>query len=181
MDIWTRLGQFSQLETKDLYLRPFNYSDHEDFYDMTRHPDNMAFIFPTQASLAESDYLLVHYFMKEPLGIWAMEDKQTGRVIGAIRLENLNLVKRTAEVGYFVHRDYWGRGLASQCLKTLSFLSFQEFGLKRLILITHLENVASQAVAKKAGFRLARRYKGSDRYSHKMRDYLEFTLDEFPG
>ena len=37
-----------------------------------------------------------------------------------------------------------------------------------------MENSASQKVAQKSGFKLYRRFKGSDRYSRKMRDYLEF-------
>ena len=40
--------------------------------------------------------------------------------------------------------------------------------------MTHLENTASQKVAQKSGFVLSRRFKGSDRYTRKMRDYLEF-------
>jgi ribosomal-protein-alanine N-acetyltransferase len=31
-------------------------------------------------------------------------------------------------------------------------------------------------VAEKAGFRLVRQFKGSDRYTHKMRDYLKYDL-----
>ncbi|MDU3085122.1 MAG: GNAT family protein, partial [Streptococcus mitis] len=44
----------------------------------------------------------------------------------------------------------------------------------QLSIITHLENEASQKVALKAGFSLFRQFKGSDRYTRKMRDYLEF-------
>lgn len=51
---------------------------------------------------------------------------------------------------------------------------FEEFGLKQLSIITHLENEASQRVALKSGFSLFRQFKGSDRYTRKMRDYLEF-------
>ena len=47
---------------------------------------------------------------------------------------------------------------------------------KQLSIITHLENEASQRVALKAGFRLIRQFKGSDRYTRKMRDYLEFRF-----
>ncbi|MFC3932143.1 GNAT family N-acetyltransferase [Streptococcus dentapri] len=176
MDIWTNLGKFSRLETQRLWLRPFNFEDSNDFYAITHNPDNLAFIFPTQASRSESDYLLVHYFMKEPLGTWAIEDKTSQHMLGAIRFENLNLSKGYAELGYFINQEYWGQGLATESLKTLSFLAFQEFGLKTLSIITHKENIASQRVAQKAGFKLVRQFRGSDRYSHKMRDYLEFHL-----
>ncbi|MGT2929555.1 GNAT family N-acetyltransferase [Streptococcus dentasini] len=176
MDIWTVLGQYAQLETRRLWLRPFRFEDREDFFTIAHNPDNLAFIFPLQASQAESDYILVHYFMKEPLGIWAIEDKASKRMIGAIRLEKLNLTKHHAEIGYFINQDFWGQGLATESLQSIVFLAFQECQLRSLSIITHQENLASQRVAQKAGFRLVRRFKGSDRYSHKMRDYLEFQL-----
>ena len=62
----------------------------------------------------------------------------------------------------------------TEVVTKLSQLSFQEFGLKKLTIITHVENKASQKVALKAGFSLFRQFKGSDRYTRKMRDYLEF-------
>lgn len=176
MDIWTALGKYSQLETERLWLRPFRFADSQDFYKITRNPTNLAFIFPAQASQAESNYLLVHYFMKEPLGTWALEDKVSHQMIGAIRFEKLNLTKQRAEIGYFLRQDFWGQGLATESLKLLSFLTFQEFNLRSLTIITHRENLASQKVAQKVGFKLVRAFKGSDRYTHKMRDYLEFRL-----
>ena len=44
-------------------------------------------------------------------------------------------------------------------------------------IITHQENVASQCVALKAGFKMFRQFKGSDRYTRKMRDYIEFRYE----
>jgi putative acetyltransferase len=69
MDIWTQLGRFSEFETQRLLMRSFAFKDHKDFYEIARDAQNLAFIFPCQANLAESDFLLVHYFMKNPLGI----------------------------------------------------------------------------------------------------------------
>jgi len=40
-----------------------------------------------------------------------------------------------------------------------------------------VENVASQKVALHAGYSLKRQFKGSDRYTRKMRDYYEFCID----
>ncbi len=62
----------------------------------------------------------------------------------------------------------------TEVVTKLCQLSFEEFGLKQLSIITHLENQASQKVALKSGFSLFRQFKGSDRYTRKMRDYLEF-------
>ena len=151
MNIWTKLAMFSFFETDRLYLRPFFFSDSQDFHEIASNPENLQFIFPTQASLEESQYALANYFMKSPLGVWAICDQKNQQMIGSIKFEKLDEIKKEAELGYF-----------------------EELGLKQLSIITHLENEASQRVALKSGFRLIRQFKGSDRYTRKMRDYFEF-------
>lgn len=176
MDVWVALSQYATVETERMILRPFSFVDSDDFFEISSNRENLPFIFPYQASQEESDFLLVHYFMKNPLGIWAIEDKSSGRMIGAIRFEHLNVSDRTAEIGYFLHRDFWGRGIMTECLKTVTFLAFHSFYLKKLSIIVHKENLASQRVAKKAGYVFKRCFKGSDRYNRKMRDYVEYGL-----
>ena len=115
--------------------------------------------------------------MKNPLGVWAICDKESQQMIGSIKFEKLDEIKQEAELGYFLKKDYWGRGLMTECVKEILFLSFSEFDLKRLSIVTHLENLASQRVAQKAGFKMCRQFKGSDRYTRKMRDYIEFRYE----
>jgi len=75
-----------------------------------------------------------------------------------------------------LRKDAWSQGFMTEVVKKLCQLSFEEFDLKQLSIITHLENEASQKVALKSGFSLFRQFKGSDRYTRKMRDYLEFRF-----
>ncbi|MBF7093915.1 GNAT family N-acetyltransferase [Streptococcus sp. HF-1907] len=176
MDIWTRLARCSVIELDTLWLRPFAMKDSHDFWEIASKQTNTTFIFPPQVNRQESDFLMVHYFMKEPLGVWAIEEKSTGKMIGSIRLENLRLVEASAEIGYFLHQDYWGKGLMTACLKTVADFAFREVGLSSLHLLTHQENRASQRVAEKVGFQLKRQFKGSDRYTRKMRDYRDYLM-----
>ena len=46
---------------------------------------------------------MVHYFMKEPLGVWAIVDKELDKMIGVVRFEKIDVQKRTAELGYFLN------------------------------------------------------------------------------
>ena len=176
MNIWTKLAMFSFFETDRLYLRPFFFSDSQDFHKIASNPENLQFIFPTQASLEESQYALANYFMKAPLGVWAICDQKNQQMIGSIKFEKLDEIKKEAELGYFLRKDAWSQGFMTEVVRKICQLSFEEFGLKQLSIITHLENEASQKVALKAGFSLFRQFKGSDRYTRKMRDYLEFRF-----
>ena len=176
MNIWTKLAMYSFYETERLYFRPFFFTDVDDFHALASDPENLQFIFPTQASIEESQYALANYFMKSPLGIWAICDQNDKKMIGAIKFEKLDEIKSEAELGYFLRKDFWGKGLMTEAVKELVNLSFEKFQLKELKIVTHVENIGSQKVALKAGFRLFRQFKGSDRYTRKMRDYYDFRL-----
>ncbi|HEM3577129.1 TPA: GNAT family N-acetyltransferase [Streptococcus suis] len=176
MTLWTRLAQFACFETERLVLRPFSYEDGENFFEIVSNPENLPFIFPALEDKNLALATMVEKFMRSPLGNWAVVDKVSGRMIGALCFEKLDDRQMTAELSYFLKKDYWGQGLMTEAVKNLVFLAFYEIGLKELTIVTHEENVASQMVAKKADFVQVGQYKGSDRYSHKTRNYRKFSL-----
>lgn len=176
MTLWTRLAQFACFETERLILRPFSYEDGNDFFEIVSNPENLPFIFPALEDKNLALATMVEKFMRSPLGNWALVDKVSGRMIGALCFEKLDDRQMTAELSYFLKKDYWSRGLMTEAVKNLVFLAFYEIGLKELTIITHEENVASQMVARKVGFVQVAQYKGSDRYSHKTRNYRKFSL-----
>ena len=157
-------------------MRPFSYEDGENFFDIVSKPENLPFIFPALKDKNLALATMVEKFMRSPLGNWALIDKVSGRMIGALCFEKLEERQLSAELSYFLKKDYWGQGLMTEAVKNLVFLAFYEIGLKELTIITHEENMASQMVAQKTGFVQVEQYRGSDRYSHKMRNYLKFSL-----
>ncbi|MEI2602153.1 GNAT family N-acetyltransferase, partial [Acinetobacter baumannii] len=72
--------------------------------------------------------------------------------------------------------DYWGQGLATEAVKNITWLGLHQMGLSRISIIAHLENKASQRVAEKSDYVLLKQYKGSDRYSHQMRQYRHYYV-----
>ncbi|MBF0788226.1 MULTISPECIES: GNAT family N-acetyltransferase [unclassified Streptococcus] len=176
MIIWERLAQYANFETERLLLRPFAYDDRKNLHLILSNPHNTSYIMPSMMTIEETGSLLVQAFMRSPLGIWAIEDKETRQMIGCIRFENIDERENEAEIGYFLHRVFWGKGFMTEALQTLVYLGFAQVGFHTLRLLTHLENRASQRVAEKVGFQKFRQYKGSDRYSRKMREYVEFQL-----
>lgn len=176
MTIWTSLAKCACFETERLILRPFSYEDGNDFYAIVAHPENLPFIFPALKDKNQALATMVEKFMRNPLGNWALIDKVSGQMIGALCFEKIDEGQLTAELSYFLKKDYWGQGLMTEAVKNLVFLTFYEIGLKELTIITHEENRASQMVAQKTGFVQVEQYRGSDRYSHKMRKYLRFSL-----
>ena len=77
-----------------------------------------------------------------------------GKPVGMIDLHNIDLDNRHAEVGYWLGGEYQGNGVMTDCLKKLLEVGFEELKLHKIKLLAEEVNEASNAVAKKAGFKL---------------------------
>lgn len=178
MTIWINLARKASFETKRLRLTPLTFEQREDFFAISSCPANLSFIFPAKSSKAESDDFFVKTFLKNPLGKWGIKDTKSERLIGIIFLSKIDEKKELAEVEYFLHRDCWGQGYMTEALRGLvqAVSAFLE-----LRLVVHEENLASQKVAQKVGFQSLKTFKGSDRYTHKMRTYLLYGIKQGRG
>ena len=74
-----------------------------------------------------------------------------GRVVGAVGLGVSR--SRSGRIGYWCVREARGRGVTTRALRLLCRYGLEELGLLRLELITDPDNVGSQRVAEKVGFR----------------------------
>jgi ribosomal-protein-serine acetyltransferase len=75
------------------------------------------------------------------------------KIIGHVSLMNLNGDKEP-EIGYWVTRDASGEGIATRAVNTLTAFGLNLLGLKQVIIRAHPNNVGSNKVAKKAGYKL---------------------------
>lgn len=176
MSVALKLAQFATFETERLFFRPFSYPDLDDFADIILNPRVTKFIHPSYQNKQEAAELLIEAFMKEPLGKWAIVNQKTSTVIGAIRLENRDDRHKRVEISYFLSEEFWHQGFMSESLRALLNLCFKEFEIRVIDIIVHEENIASQALAEACGFKIKERFKGSDRYTHKMRRYTRLEL-----
>jgi len=99
----------------------------------------------------QTEHLATHGFC-----MWAAEGKGERRLIGYIGLMVpawLPEVLPAVEVGWRLHPDHWGRGLATEGGGACLHQGFEMLGLDRLISIFEPENVASGRVMAKLGMR----------------------------
>jgi ribosomal-protein-alanine N-acetyltransferase len=77
------------------------------------------------------------------------------RCIGGIGLDRQPDVHRlTAELGYWLGCDYWGRGIATQAILGLTNWAFETLDLQRIFAQPYADNLASCRALEKAGFAL---------------------------
>jgi len=83
--------------------------------------------------------------------VWAIE--VNGEAAGGIGIELHTDVERvSAEIGYWLGRTHWGRGIATEALKAVTAEAFQRFDITRLYAVPFADHTASVRVLEKAGF-----------------------------
>ncbi len=71
-----------------------------------------------------------------------------------------------ADIGYAVHNQYWGRGIATVVAAALARFAFDQLDLHRVAATCDPRNVASAAVLRKVGMT----YEGRLRHTMQLRD-----------
>jgi RimJ/RimL family protein N-acetyltransferase len=82
---------------------------------------------------------------------WAILWRQTSRLIGMMSLVPAP-DGRSAELGYYIARDHWGLGVATEAALAITRVGFESFGYLKLTSGYHADNPASGRVLAKLGF-----------------------------
>ena len=90
----------------------------------------------------------------ETIFAMAVDDQAVGS-IGFVPQQDVERV--SAEIGYWLGESYWGRGIATEALRTLTRYAIERHGLSRLFALPFASNLASCRVLEKAGYRLEAR------------------------
>ncbi|MGW4566779.1 GNAT family N-acetyltransferase [Streptomyces sp. NPDC004561] len=83
---------------------------------------------------------------------WAVDDADTGRLLGRVALRQILLGDGVAEVAYWTVPQARGLGVAARATTALAHWAFEEIGFHRLELTHATTNPASCRVAAKTGF-----------------------------
>jgi ribosomal-protein-alanine N-acetyltransferase len=84
---------------------------------------------------------------------WVLADGD--RIVGGMTLSNIVLGPfRSASLGYWIDAEYNGRGIATRAVEFVCRTADEHLGLHRIEASTLIENVRSQRVLTKCGFRL---------------------------
>src|SRR5690606_15371762 len=76
-----------------------------------------------------------------------------GEAVGGIGLERHKDIERlSAEIGYWLGRAFWGRGIMSRALSAATRYGFEEMGLIRIFAVPFVRNAPSCRVLEKGGY-----------------------------
>ena len=71
-----------------------------------------------------------------------------------------------AVLGFYLAREFWGRGLATEAGRAFVDFGFEELKLRRIVTSVQVENAASIRVLEKLGFVVTRHETGPRSFYH---------------
>ncbi len=144
-----------EIETARMWLRPFGPQDtaaHVEIlgnWDVTQwlstnipfpytQEDGVKFIADAMAQFQDGSSIR-----------YAMTNKASRRHMGGIRIFT---VTEETEVGYWMHPDYWGKGLGTELLNAALGAGFETGIIKSYVAQTAAANKGSRRILEKVGF-----------------------------
>ena len=146
------VGDGEQLFTERLYLRQPVGADAEAVVaicgdlEVARRLSRV----PHPYGHADFRFFLERVVVMEPT--WAIVLRQTNELAGVIGLAP-DQDGQSAELGYYIGRAHWGRGLATEAGQAIVHLGTEDIGYTRLTSGYHADNPASGRVLAKLGFK----------------------------
>lgn len=145
------------LQTERLILRPWTVDDLADFYEYASVDGvgQMAGWLPHK-NIDESLAILQMFIAEKK--VFAIEFD--GKVIGSLGIEFYKeellpeyKTKQGREIGYALSKNYWGKGLMPEAVKTVIKYLFETVNLDFIVCSHFLKNVQSKRVQEKCGFK----------------------------
>lgn len=169
-----------KLETVRLILRPYQMSDAAQIAHHLKDRSVTRYTYIPHPYTTR-DY---HQFLrrlrtpKSRAGniVFAIIEKSTGSVIGAVGVHGIDFKNRKTEVGYWLAKSYWGQGIVVEALNRVVEYLFLERKLDRVYARVWHPNVKSARVLEKAGFSHEGRLRRDIKRNGRWMDVLLFGL-----
>lgn len=165
-----------EVRTERLLLRRWRPEDAEPLAEIYAQPEFLEHMPALDLEETRSQIERVERsWERDGYSQWAAEDAESGRLIGRLGLlchRDWPLVDGPVpEVGWVLHRDFWGRGLATEAGRASIELWRTRLADPQLISITSPRNRRSRAVMQRLGMT----YRGTARWHD--HDVIWYALD----
>ena len=141
------------IPTARMLLRPWRDADGPELQRLFADPDVRGGRHIPFERIVRFHESTLHQWRVNGFGPWAALDRVTGEFIGRLGLDHLDdwPGPDKIEVGFELHKPWWGRGLATEgALAALDF-GFETHGLQRIISVTAAAHARARRVMEKAG------------------------------
>ncbi len=158
-------------------IRPWRPGDAPVIVEALNDPgvtDNLRDGLPKPYTEADA---LKYIIASQEEGAYAFAITEDGTAVGSIQLSRQgNIHSRTAELGYYVVRRCWGKGIGSEALRLACRFAFEQTDLVRIYAEPFVENAASRRAIEKNGFALEGIMRKNAVKNGRVRDMCMYAL-----
>jgi RimJ/RimL family protein N-acetyltransferase len=171
----------SEARTPRLILRPYRDGDFDVFADMHARADVARYLmWPPRDAEASRRAFARHATLRlerDGDGVtFSAWRRDTGTFVGEFVLFLRTVEHRGGEVGYILHPQETGQGLATEGASAMLALAFETVGLHRVVGRIDARNVASARVLTKLGMRQEAHFRRNEVVKGEWTDEIVFAL-----
>ena len=119
------------LETERIILRDFNIHDLKDFHEIFSDPEVMKYAEPPYDLKKSKKFLKEFCIKRNPKGGYAVEQIETGKVIGYVLFCPVD-EPEVYEIGWIFNKNYWRKGYAYEICSRLIKYGFEAMELHKI-------------------------------------------------
>lgn len=97
-------------------------------------------------------------------------------LIGTTNLFNINYKNKNADLGIWLSKKYWGKGLAEEALNLILNFGFKQLKLKRIQARVLHKNIRAQKLLENSGFKYEGRLRKKTFFKNKWYDDLIYGI-----
>ncbi|CAN5325820.1 GNAT family N-acetyltransferase [soil metagenome] len=135
-------------------LRQWTMADLESLVENANNSNISKFMndgFPNPYTNEDGKKFIEFAMPGNPINIFAIE--VNGKAVGGIGIHpQQDVMRKNAELGYWLGEQYWGNGIISKAIKEIVEYAFKNFDITRIYARPFSNNIPSQKVLEKAGF-----------------------------
>jgi RimJ/RimL family protein N-acetyltransferase len=166
-----------QLTLEQCTIRPWRM---DDAGSIVRHANNrkvwiaLRDRFPHPYTIEDAHAFLKSVVYSEPVTLFCIE--VNGDAVGGIGIRiGADVHRQTAELGYWLGQEFWGRGVMTEAVAAFTDFCFENFQLRRIYAEPFANNTASARVLEKSGFTFEGRLKNNVLKDGKLLDSLLYA------
>ncbi|MGB0430913.1 MAG: GNAT family N-acetyltransferase [Bacteroidia bacterium] len=172
--------RFPELETERCKLREFAVSDLDEFYAIRTDAEVRKYIAkdldPNKAFTKTVLDDIIKAFDAHQTINWVIENKQTGDFMGSVGYWRFDKEHSRAEIGYSIKKKYWAKGFMTEILRCILPFAINTVGYHSIMACTGVENIGSQKLLEKVGFKLEAHHREDWYYNGKYYDSLVYGM-----
>jgi RimJ/RimL family protein N-acetyltransferase len=170
------------IETERLRLRPFRRGDVDAVYSYRSRPDVAEYLADQPMNHEECAEAVrvragqIAFSAEGDKILLAVERKDDGRLVGEVSLIWRSVADQQAEIGFVLHPDAQGQGLASEASRALLAFGFEVVGLHRIYARCDAKNLASAAVMRRIGMQQEAHFREHAHFKGKWDEELIYAI-----